>query len=365
MAKPLMPRPGILDIAPYVGGRSAIAGRAEVIKLSSNESALGPSPLAVEAFRSACTTLHRYPDGGAARLIEAIASCHGLDPKRIVCGAGSDELLHLLAQAYAGPGDETIMTTHGFLVYPIVTRAVGAIPIAAPERALTADVDAILARVSARTRIVFIANPNNPTGTYLPTAELIRLRKELPENALLVIDAAYAEFVDVGDYTPGIEMVEGSSNVVVTRTFSKIYGLASLRLGFAYCPAGVADALNRLRGPFNVSTPAQQAGIAALSDPAHIAKAQMHNARWRARFTDMVHQRGLTTTPSVCNFVLVHFPEQKGHDAKSAAAFLESRGIIVRNVENYGLPNALRITIGLDHEMEAVADALEAFTAGP
>lgn len=359
MASALTPRPGILDIAPYVGGRSCLEGCDKVIKLSSNESALGPSPRALEAYRALDGLLHRYPDGGASALVDAIGAVHGLDPARIVCGAGSDELLQLLARAYAGPGDEVLFTEHGFLVYPIATRAVGATPVVAPERNLTADIDALLARVTPRTRIVFLANPNNPTGTYVSVAELKRLRAALPAGVLLVIDAAYAEFVTAADYGAGVELVDAGENVVMTRTFSKIYGLAGLRLGWAYCPPSVADVLHRIRGPFNVASPAQVAGVAAVRDQAHVARAREHNSRWLARLPDMLGQRGLKVTPSVANFVLVHFPADPARDAKAAEAFLNARGIIVRNVTNYGLPHCLRITIGLDHEMEAVADALE------
>jgi len=364
MASVLTPRPGIMDISPYVGGRSRIEGRGKAIKLSSNESALGPSPRALDAYRALDGLLYRYPDGGASALTEAIGEVHGLDPARVVCGAGSDELLQLLARAYAGPGDEVLFTEHGFLVYPIAARAVGAIPVVAPERDLTADVDAILARVTARTRIVFIANPNNPTGTYLPKAEMQRLRDGLPANVLLVIDAAYAEFVTAKDYSVGVEMVDQGECTVMTRTFSKIYGLAGLRLGWAYCPPAVADVLHRIRGPFNVASPAQVAGVAAVRDQAHVEKARDHNTRWLERLPDMIRQRGLKVTPSVANFVLVHFsPDDPNKSAKAAEAYLHSRGIIVRNVTNYGLPHCLRITLGLDHEMEAVADALEEFMA--
>src|SRR5512145_159445 len=274
------PSPGVLDIAPYVPGTSALPGARPVIKLSSNETPFGPSPRAVEAYLAAAKTLSRYPDGSARPLREAIAKLYGLDPARIVCGAGSDELLNLLATAYLGPGDEAIYSRHGFLLYSIVIMARGATPVVAPEKNHTADVDEILARVTPATRMVFLANPNNPTGTYLTFDEVKRLRAGLPDDVLLVLDAAYAEFVRANDYEAGIELVATTHNTVMTRTFSKIYGLASLRLGWAYCPPEVADALNRIRGPFNVSGPAIAAGIAALSDQAWVQRAVEHNEAW-------------------------------------------------------------------------------------
>ena len=282
----LRPRQGILDIAPYVPGKSALAGGGPAIKLSSNETPFGPSPRAVEAYLAGAKTLSRYPDGSARPLREAIAKLYGLDPARIVCGAGSDELLGLLATAYLGPGDEAIYSRHGFLVYRIVILARGATPVVAPEKNLTADVDEILARVTPATRMVYLANPNNPTGTYLTFDEVKRLRAGLPDDVLLVLDAAYAEYVRANDYESGIELVATTSNTVMTRTFSKIYGLASLRIGWAYCPDAVADALNRIRGPFNVSGPAIAAGVASLEDRAHMQRAAEHNEIWRGRMTE-------------------------------------------------------------------------------
>ena len=266
MSNPV-PRPGIMDIDPYVGGESSLDGRDKVIKLSSNESAFGPSPKAAAAYNDAAEELHRYPDGAAQELRETIARIEELDPARIVCGAGSDELIALLVRGYAGPGDEVLHSKHGFLMYPIAARTAGASPIAAPERDLRADVDALLERVTARTRLLFLANPNNPTGSYLAEAELHRLRAGLPERVLLVIDSAYAEYVTEDDYGSGAGLVEAFDNVVMTRTFSKIHGLAALRLGWAYCPPAVAGVLNRLRGPFNVSQAAQAAGVASRSRP--------------------------------------------------------------------------------------------------
>lgn len=357
----LSPRPGIMDISPYVGGRSSLGDRRNVIKLSSNESALGPSKRAIEAFTACGESLHRYPDGGASALRTAIGTLHGIDPERIVCGAGSDELLGLLAKAYAGPGDEVLYSRHGFLVYEIAARAVGATPVAAPETDHRADVDALLGQVTAKTRIVFLANPNNPTGTYLSKGELRRLWGGLPENALLVIDSAYAEFVSAPDYEAGLDLVDVGANVVMTRTFSKIYGLASLRLGWAYGPPAVIDVLNRIRGPFNVGGPALAAGLAAVEDQAHVERARAHNDKWLARLSERLPATGLEVVPSVCNFVLIRFPQQAGRDSKAADAYLSERGLILRNVDNYHLPDCLRASIGLDDEMEALLRALEEF----
>lgn len=354
-------RPGILDIAPYVGGEAGLAGHQKVIRLASNETPLGPSPKAIEAYAKLAGNLHRYPDGGSVKLRAAIGKRFGLDPARLVCGAGSDEVIALLVRAYAGPGDEVLYSRHGFLMYPIAAKSVGATPVAAPERDLTADVDAMLAAVTPKTRIVFLANPNNPTGSYLPVDEVARLRRDLRDDVLLVIDAAYAEYVSRNDYDAGTGLVDAGDNVVMTRTFSKIYGLAALRLGWAYCPESVADVLNRLRGPFNVGAPAQAAGVAALEDAAHTEAARAHNARWLAWFTEQAETLGLTVAPSVGNFVLVRFPTEAGRDADAAHAFLNSRGIIPRKMGGYGLGDSLRITIGLEDEMKAVIAALTEF----
>ena len=273
------PRPGILGITPYVGGEAKIAGVDRPIRLASNESALGPSAKAVAAYRALAGEIHRYPDGGADELREALGRCHGLDPARIVCGAGSDELITLLLRSFAGPGDEVLYSRHGFLMYPINAQAAGATPVAAPEQALTTDVDALLERVTERTRVVFVANPNNPTGTYLSAAEMARLHAGLPPSVVLAIDAAYAEFVNRNDYEAGMTLVDRAKNVVMLRTFSKIYALAGLRLGWAYCPPAIADILNRMRSPFNVNAPALAAGVAAVEDVAALIRAQTHNQR--------------------------------------------------------------------------------------
>ena len=359
-AKPV-PRPGILDIAAYVPGKSAVPGDGPVIKLSSNETPLGPSPEAVAAYKAAADGLARYPDGSAAPLRDAIAAHYGLDPGRIVCGAGSDELLSLLAYAYLGPGDEAIYSEHGFLVYRIAIQASGATPVVAPETDRRADVDAVLGSVSERTKAVFLANPNNPTGTYLPFDEVQRLRRELPEHVLLVLDAAYAEYVRRNDYEAGLELVATTDTTVMTRTFSKIYGLASLRLGWAYCPAPVADALNRIRGPFNVTGPAIAAGAAAIADIAHTEQAVAHNDIWLPWLTEQLEGLGLEVTPSVGNFLLVHFPDEDGRTAGDADAFLCGERIVLRRVTGYGFPNALRLSVGTEADNRAVVAALTSF----
>jgi histidinol-phosphate aminotransferase len=359
------PRPGVLAIEAYVPGKSTAPGVARVFKLSSNETPLGPSPKAVEAYRAVAAHLEDYPDGSATDLREAIGRAFGLDPDRIVCGAGSDDLLNLLARAYLADGDEAIHTTHGFLMYPIVTLGAGARPVVAPENSHTADVDAILARVTEKTKIVFLANPNNPTGTYVPFDEVRRLHRSLRPDILLVLDAAYAEYVRRNDYEAGIELVATSENVVMCRTFSKIYGLAALRLGWMYGPAHVIDAVNRIRGPFNVNGPASAAGIAAIGDTAHVERAREHNARWLPWLTEEIGKLGLKVTPSVANFVLIHFPESKGKTAADADALLSSRGLILRRVSAYKLPNALRMTVGSEEANRLAVAALGEFMGRP
>jgi histidinol-phosphate aminotransferase len=355
------PRKGILDIAAYVPGKSKAPSSGPVYKLSSNETPLGPSPKAVAAYQAVGRHLEDYPDGSASDLREAIGRAFGLDPDRLVCGAGSDDLLNLLARAYLADGDEAIHTTHGFLVYPIATLGTGAKPVVAPETDFTANVDEILKRVTAKTRIVFLANPNNPTGTYIPFDEVKRLHKGLPPNVLFVIDAAYAEYVRRNDYEAGIELVATSENVVMTRTFSKIHGLAALRLGWMYGPAHVIDAINRIRGPFNVNAPAIAAGIAAIEDSAHQERSREHNTKWLAFLTEEIGKLGLMVTPSVANFVLIHFPQEKGRTAKDADAFLTKRGLILRQVAAYKLPNALRMSVGSEEANRLAVQALAEF----
>ncbi len=354
------PRPGIDQIAPYVGGE-AHAEASRVFRLASNEGALGPSPKAMEAYGTLSGDLHRYPDGGSLALRKALAERWSLEADRIVCGAGSDELISLLVNAYAGAGDEVIHSAHGFLMYRLSTLAAGATPVSVPEKHRTADVDAILEAVTDKTRLVFLANPNNPTGTYLSDAEVERLHAGLPENVLLVIDAAYAEYAEVPDYPDAATMVERSGNVVMLRTFSKIFALASLRLGWAYCPPAVADTLNRVRGPFNVNAPAQAAGIEALADTDFLEKSIELNRQWRAVLTQNLRGLGLDVGESIGNFILVDFAGIPGLSAAAALDFLKARGVLVRGMAGYGLADCLRITVGLDEDVAAVTDGLRAY----
>lgn len=357
-------RPGILDIAAYVPGDHSLPGSGPVHRMASNESALGASPRAIEAYRAGAEELHRYPEGTSKQVREALAREYGIAADQIVCGAGSDDVLQLLTRAYAGPGDEVLYTQHGFLVYPIAAKAVGATPVAAPEIDLRTDVDTLLKAVTPRTRICFVANPNNPTGSYVSGAELKRLREGLPDKVLLVVDAAYAEYVDLPDYESGLAMVKTHDNVVMTRTFSKIFGLAALRLGWAYCPPAVADVLNRIRGPFNVPAPAQAAGVTALADREHLAKVKAHNDRWLPWFAQRMRALGLHPYPSVANFVLVKFPSDPKLNAEAALKFLNDRRILPRRIAAYGLPDCLRVTIADEAAVKACADALEAFVKG-
>jgi len=357
------PRPGVLDIAPYVPGKSKGSHGRTVHKLSSNETPLGTSAAARAAIEAIAQKLELYPDGSSAELRAAIGEVYGLNPDRIICGAGSDEILSLIAYGYLGPGDEAIYSEHGFLVYDIAIRAAGATPVIAPEKDLTTDVDAILARVTDRTRMVFVANPNNPTGTYLPFEEVKRLHQNLPANVLLVLDAAYAEYVRRNDYESGLELAATSDNVIMSRTFSKIYGLANLRLGWGFGPAHVIDALNRIRGPFNVNGMAAAAGIAAVRDRDFVTKSIEHNDTWLPWVTAELEKLGLKVTPSVGNFVLLRFPGGKPQ-AEGVLAEMKRRGILLRGMAGYGLPDCLRVTIGTEDEMRATAEALTEVLAG-
>ncbi|MBV6658377.1 MAG: histidinol-phosphate transaminase [Devosiaceae bacterium] len=366
-ASPLFPqpRPGVLDIAAYVPGRDKAPQGKTLHKLSSNETPLGTSPKALEAYHTVSEKLAAYPDGSALQLREAIARRHGIDKDRIVCGNGSDELLALLAQTYLGPGDEAVFSEHGFLVYPIATRAAGGTPVEVPDVDLTANVDGFLSAVTERTKIVFLANPNNPTGTYVPFSEVRRLHEGLPPHVLLVLDAAYAEYVRRNDYESGLELAATAPNVVMTRTFSKIYGLAKLRIGWMFGPAHVADALNRVRGPFNMTGPAIAAGAAAMDDGPFIDAAVAHNAHWVPKLTEGLEALGLKVTPSVGNFILVHFPQTAGKTADDADTALLSEGVVTRKVGAYKLPNALRVTVGTAEANTLLLDVLRRFMQAP
>ena len=341
------PRPGILDIAPYVPGGSEAPGATKIYKLSSNESALGASPKAIEAYQDARNELHLYPDGSAAQLREKIAETYGLDAARIICGSGSDELLQLLTRAYVGPGDNIVQSDHGFLVYALAAKSCGGEVRFAPERNLTTDVDAMLEQADERTKIVFIANPNNPTGTYIADSEVRRLRENLREDVILVIDSAYAEYLEEDDYDAGAALVEENDNVVMTRTFSKIYGLGGVRLGWAYFPPAIADVVNRIRGPFNVNAPAIAAGVAALGDQAFVSENRSFNKRERDVMAQAIGGMGLNFQPSFGNFLLVQFPDEPGRRAADIQSYLRENGVIVREMGAYKLGDWLRISIGV------------------
>lgn len=354
------PQPGILEIAPYKPGKSQAAPGVTPIKLSANESPLGASPKAIEALLEADRHPEIYPEGTSRVLREALGEVHGLDPERIVCGNGSDDLLHLLAQCYLGAGDEAVMSRHGFNVYPIVTMGASADIVMAPERDYRADVDAMLGAVTERTKMVFLANPNNPTGTYLPADEVARLHAGLRPDILFVLDSAYAEYVTAEDYSVGIELVNSAENVVMVRTFSKM-GLAASRIGWMYAPAHIVDVVNRIRGPFNVNRAAQYAGAAAARDTAFTAGLRDYNARWRDWLTRALHGNAIRVVPSQGNFLLALF-----EDSQTAAAAFEAllkEGLIVREIGVYGIDNGLRISIGPEDAMRRLVDILKAFGA--
>ncbi|MCZ6587590.1 MAG: histidinol-phosphate transaminase [Alphaproteobacteria bacterium] len=359
MARP-QAKEGVLRVTPYVGSEAKADG-GQLINISSNESAFGASERAREAYVNAATNLRRYPEIDARSLRQALAAHYGLEPERIICGTGSDQIIDLIALAFAGVGDEVVYSAHGFQMYPIAAHAVGAMPVAAPEVNLTANVDALLDRVNERTRIVFLANPNNPTGTFVTRDELARLHAGLPGEVLLVIDAAYAEYVTQADYEPGVELARAHENVVMTRTFSKIYALASLRVGWAYGPRDIIGILDRIRPPFNVNAPAIAGAIAALADRDHTENARRHNSEVLPWFADQVAALGLTVNPSAANFVIVHFDPETPKDAESAYQHLFSKGIVTRRVGGYGLPDWVRMSIGTREEMTTVLDALKEF----
>ena len=345
------------DVEPYLPGDFAVEGVTEIIKLSSNESLLGASPAVEAALSTMKSDTHIYPDSFSTEVREAIGRTYGLDPHRIVCESGSEPLINLLARAYSGPGDEILYSQYGFIAYKLAAEACGAIPVSAPEVEHTTDVDALLASVSDRTRIVFLANPNNPTGTRIPFSEVRRLREGLPESVLLILDAAYAEFNEDDTYHDGSELVDDDpGNVVVLHTFSKIYGLAALRLGWAYGPLGVCDVMNQLRGVFTVSSAAQVAGVAALEDRKYTNTVVEHTSRWRAWLTEALSTLGLNVLPSYGNFVCVEFASAQAAEAADLA--LRQRGLIPRTLREYGLADCLRITIGLEVHCRAVVDVL-------
>lgn len=356
------PRPEILTIHPYVAGESDIPGLNRTVKLSSNEGAFGVPPSALAAIRDVAGEVYRYPDGGASRLRAAIGKRWGLDPARIVCGAGSDDLLYQFCLSYGGPGREIIMSAHGFSIYHIAGAYAGSRVIKVPERNMTVDLDAMLAAVSPSTRLMLLANPNNPTGSIVPAEEVARLRAALPAEVLLVLDSAYAEYVTRPDYDAGVKLVDATDNTVMTRTFSKIYGLGGMRVGWCYAPAAVVDVLDRVRGPFNVSVAAQAAAIAALAEPGWVEKGRDHNALYRRKLAAGIEAAGIKVWPSEANFVLADL--ETVERANAADAFLRSCGVIVRKVGGYGLPHCLRVTVGTAEEVEAVVNAFTDFTHG-
>ena len=357
---PVAPQPGIMDIALYEAGSATLSGRSDVLKLSSNENPFGPSEKAREAVARAAHAMHRYPSTDHARLRAAIGEVHGLDPDRIICGVGSDEIIHFLCQAYAGPGTEVLFTEHGFSMYRISALAAGATPVEAAERDRTADIDALIAAATPATRLVFVANPNNPTGTMVDLAQLERLSAAVPQ-AILVIDAAYAEYVG-GDYDGGAELATRLPNVLMTRTFSKIYGLGGLRVGWGYGPREIIDVLNRIRGPFNLSNVALDGAEAAIRDRAHVEHARSENARMRSWLAAALADRGVPSDPSFGNFILARFADPATAEACDAA--LKADGIIVRRVAGYGLPDCLRITVGDEASCRRVAHVVGQFLAG-
>ncbi len=354
-------RPGVMNINRYIPGGSKIEGVDRIIKLASNENALGASVSAIEAYHKAAESIHLYPDGDCVDLRRAIGERYDVNPEQVLCTAGSEQMLRMLPRAYAGPGDEILFGRYGFIVYHMAAHGVGATPVTVEEPEHRVDIDILLAAVTPRTRIVFVANPGNPTGTYLTPQEMQKLRAELREDILLVIDAAYADYVDRDDYDSGLAMVnEGPANVVVTRTLSKLHGLASLRVGWTYAAPEILDVVSRLRGGFNVTGPAQAAGVAALQDAAHMEASKSFNEKWLSWLSDEMRGLGVKVTPSVTNFLLVHFPGG-AQSAKAANEHLRSRGVIVRPVGNYGMPDSLRVTIGKEDENKAFIAALKEF----
>ncbi|MGR3465535.1 histidinol-phosphate transaminase [Limimaricola sp.] len=353
----ITPQPGIMDIALYVGGQSRLEGHADPLKLSSNENPYGPSPRAMAALERSAAVLHRYPSTDHAELRGAIAEIHGLDPERIICGVGSDEVLQFLAQCYAGPGDEVIHTEHGFAMYPILARAAGATPVEVRERDRVVDVDAILAACTDRTRLIYLTNPGNPTGTMIPLSEVERLAQAIPEQVILVLDGAYVEFTE--DYDGGASLVESRENVVMTRTFSKIHGLGGLRIGWGYGPRAIIDVLNRVRQPFNLSNSQLAAAEAAIRDTEFTAHCQNENARLRVWLREELVALGIACDESHANYVLARFADEA--EAACCDAALREAGILVRRVGGYGFPEGLRITVGDEAGCARVVEAIGRF----
>ncbi|MDA5192694.1 histidinol-phosphate transaminase [Govanella unica] len=354
------PQPGVLKIAPYKQGQSTIDGIANPIKLSSNESPLGPSPKAIAAYDDAVKRLFRYPDGSQTDLREAIADVFGLDPARIICGNGSDEVIQLVIRAYVGVGDEVILSQYAFAMCRVHALAQGAEVITAPEPDCRVNVDEILARVTPKTRLIAFASPNNPCGTYLAKADLKRLHEALPPHVILLVDAAYADYVVKPDYSDGLGLAAKSSNIIVTHTFSKLYGLSALRIGWGYAAPEMIELMNRIRTPFNTNDPALAAAAAAVRDQDYAAMVRAHNNDWLARMTTELEALDLDVVPSVANFLLIQFPSEE-KSAERAWEFLLSRGIIPRPVNAGGPDNCLRVTIGLAHENEAFLAAMRDF----
>lgn len=356
----ITPQPGIMDIALYQGGAAHVPGVSNVIKLSSNENPLGPSPKAIEAVQNSAAQIHRYPSTDHSALRAAIGGVHGLNPEQIICGVGSDEIITFLCQAYAGPGDEVVHTEHGFAMYRISALAAGATPVEVRERDRVTDVDAILAGCTENTKLVFIANPNNPTGTMIGAAEIARLADGLPRQAILVLDGAYAEFVE--GFDGGVALISERDNVVMTRTFSKLYGLGGLRVGWGYGPQAIIDVLNRVRGPFNLSNSALAAAEAAISDTAYAEYCRAQNAQWRTWLAEALAEIGVPSDTSCANFILARFADQA--EAEACDSYLQTQGLIVRRVAGYKLPRALRITVGDEIACRRVVAAVATFKGG-
>ncbi len=355
------------SIAGLVAGKPALVAApaaGQVVRLHLNEGALGPSPSAMEAMRAVAERIDRYPGIDASGLVTALGRRHGIVPERIVLGCGSDELIQFLCLAYVEPGEEVIHTQYGFVQFPIATRIAGGVPVSAPDDGFTASVDAILERVTPRTKLVFLANPNNPTGTCLPAAEIRRLRDGLPDRVLLVVDAAYAEYVQRPDYTAGIELVETTDNTVMLRTFSKAFAMAGLRLGWAYCPRPVADVLYSVRPPYGVNAPSLAAAVAAVEDQAFQDATVAHNARWMPWLQERLRELGVEPMPTVANFMMVRFPTEPGRSAEAVRAFLAGRGILVREMAGYGAPEYIRLSVGREDENRRLIDAVCDFLNG-